>query len=470
MLNTLYRRLIVSHVLPLLLAVPLMGIAFVYVLETQVLLPNVAYEATGQAVLVAELAADRPEVWLDPTQAQALVDRVAPRLTAQVMLLDYHGRLLASSDPADASRIGQRPDLPDLATALAGKITVHTEYAPQSQGEAAHALVPLIDQNGSVAGLVRVVYRQAGVFEQFQRVRYLILAVLMVGLLLGVAVGWLLALNLARPLRQVTSAVYRLASGERLEPLPERGPREMQQLARAVNSLVEHQRSLEEARRQLLANLVHELGRPLGALGSAVQALQGGASEDASLRTELLLGVQGELRRLKRLLDDLAGLHDQVLGNMELGRVATALSEWLPPVLASWQAAAVAKGLQWQATIPAGLPTLNVDPDRLAQALGNLLSNAVKYTPPGGTIAVEAGASADAVRISVRDTGPGILPGDQPHVLDPFYRGSQSSRFRQGLGLGLTIASDLVKAHGGRLEMESTPGQGSRFTILLPCP
>jgi two-component system sensor histidine kinase BaeS len=469
MLNTLYRRLVVSHVLPLLLAIPLMGIAFVYVLETQVLLPNMAYEATGQAVLVAELAADRPMVWLDPAQAQALVDRVAPRLTAQVMLLDRRGRLLASSDAADAARVGQRLDSPDLSTALGGTITVHTDYPAQSQSEAADAMVPLMSMDGSVAGVVRVVYRQAGVYDQFQRVRYLILGVSAVGLLLGAAVGWLLALNLAHPLRQVTNAVYRLASGERLEPLPERGPREMQQLSRAVNGLVEHQRSLEEARRQLLANLVHELGRPLGALGSAVQALLGGASEDAPLRNELLVGVQGELRRLKRLLDDLAGLHDQVLGNMELGRVATPLSQWLPPVLASWQAAAGAKGLRWEASIPADLPTLNVDPDRLAQAVGNLLSNAVKYTPAGGAISVVASAAGEAVRISVGDTGPGILPEDQAHVFDPFYRGHQSSRFRQGLGLGLTIARDLVKAHGGRLDMETTPGQGSRFTIVLPC-
>jgi two-component system, OmpR family, sensor histidine kinase BaeS len=470
MLNTLYRRLIVSHVLPLLLSIPLMGIAFVYVLETQVLLPNMGYQATGQAVLVAEIAADRPQVWVDTAQAQALVDRVAPSLTAQVMLLDRRGRLLASSDAADAARVGQRLDLPDLSAALAGVITVHTDYPSQTQSEAADAMVPLVGSDGSVAGVVRVVYRQAGVYDQFQRVRYLILGVLAVGLLLGAAVGWLLALNLARPLRQVTSAVYRLASGDRLEPLPERGPREMQQLSRSVNSLVEHQRSLEEARRQLLANLVHELGRPLGALGSAVQALLGGACEDASLRNELLVGIQGELRRLKRLLDDLAGLHDQVLGNMELGRVATPLSQWLPPVLASWQAAATAKGLSWQASIPADLPTLNVDPDRLAQAMGNLLSNAVKYTPPGGAISIDAGAQGEAVRISVRDTGAGILPEDQAHVFDPFYRGRQSSRFRQGLGLGLTIADDLVKAHGGRLEMESTPGEGSRFTIVLPCP
>ena len=90
--------------------------------------------------------------------------------------------------------------------------------------------------------------------------------------------------------------------------------------------------------------------------------------------------------------------------------------------------------------------------------------------PPAATISVEASAAGEAVRISVQDTGPGILPEDLPHVFDPFYRGRQSSRFRQGLGLGLTIANDLVKAHGGRLEMESTPGEGSRFTIVLPCP
>ncbi|MDO9066669.1 MAG: ATP-binding protein, partial [Chloroflexota bacterium] len=161
---------------------------------------------------------------------------------------------------------------------------------------------------------------------------------------------------------------------------------------------------------------------------------------------------------------------DQVLGNMELGCVATPLSQWLPPVLASWQAAAAAKGLHWEASIPADLPTLNVDPDRLAQAVGNLLSNAVKYTPTGGTISVEAGAPGETVRIRVSDTGPGILPEDQAHVFDPFYRGRQSSRVRQGLGLGLTIANDLVKAHDGRIEMESTPGEGSRFTIVLPCP
>ena len=224
MLNTLYRRLVVSHVIPLLLVVPLMGVAFVYALETQVLLPNVAYEATGQAALVAEIAAGQPDVWVDPAQAQALVDRVAPRLTARLMLLDRRGRLLASSNPADKASVGQRMDVPDLPAALGGNITVRTAYGQESQSEAADVLVPLVGSDGQVVGLVRVLYQQSGVFQQFQRVRWLVIGVLAVGLAVGALVGWLLAVNLSRPLRRVTGAVYRLASGERLEPLAEEGP------------------------------------------------------------------------------------------------------------------------------------------------------------------------------------------------------------------------------------------------------
>ena len=468
MLSTLYRRLVLSHVVPLLLVVPLMGIAFVYALETQVLLPNVAYEATGQAALVAEIASERPDVWVDPVQAQALVDRVSARLTAQLMLLDRRGRLLASSNPADKDKVGQRIDTPDLSVALNGSIGVRTAYGPEAGSEAADVVVPLVGSDGQVVGIVRVLYQQAGVAQQFQRVRLLVVGVLAVGLLLGAFVGWLLAVNLARPLRRVTGAVYRLASGERLEPLEEEGPQETRLLARAVNSLVDHLHSLEEGRRHLLANLVHELGRPLGALRSATQALTGGAGDDRGLRGELLAGIDGELRRLQRLLDDLAGLHDQVLGTMELGRLPTALSDWLPPVLAPWQAAAAAKGLKWTASVPDGLPTLSIDPDRLGQALGNLLSNAVKYTSSGGSVSVEASAGDDGVRITVADTGPGITEADQARVFDAFYRGTQAARFPQGLGLGLTIAYDLVAAHGGRLEMQSAPGAGSRFTVILP--
>jgi signal transduction histidine kinase len=225
---------------------------------------------------------------------------------------------------------------------------------------------------------------------------------------------------------------------------------------------------MEKSRKQLLANLVHELGRPLGALRSGIQALQGGAHQDPQLRDELLGGMVEEVQRLHRLLDDLAHLHDQLLGQLELNRQPLALSEWLPRVLAPWREAAQARRLRWSAEIPENLPTLSVDADRLGQAVGNLLSNAIKYTPLGGEVKVAAGSVDEEIWIKVSDSGPGIPLEEQDKVFTPFYRGQQRRRFPQGLGLGLSIARDQVTAHGGRLDLVSTPGQGSQFTIYLP--
>jgi signal transduction histidine kinase len=124
--------------------------------------------------------------------------------------------------------------------------------------------------------------------------------------------------------------------------------------------------------------------------------------------------------------------------------------------------------LRWQATIPSSLPVLEVDPDRLAQVIGNLLSNAIKYTPPGGDVSFEAGLENDRVWLRVSDTGPGIIEEEQQRIFEPFYRSQPNRRFPQGMGLGLTIAQDLIIAHGGKLEVDSRPGQGSRFTVWLP--
>jgi signal transduction histidine kinase len=468
MLSTLRRRLVLSHVLPLLVIIPLVGIALVYVLETQVVLVNLSSELVAETVLVAEIASDHTEVWYDPVEAQVFVARLAPHLSAQLMLLDPKGRLLASSSLGDDGLLGQRVEISGLAQALSGTISVRTAYSRDLHAEVADVLVPVLGSGQRVMGLVRLTHQLAGVNARFLRLRYLIVAILAGEVIVGAAVGWVLALNLENPLHRVSQAVYRLASGERSEPLPEEGPAEIRLLLQAFNTLVERLHTLEEARSQLLANLVHELGRPLGALRSAIQALLGGADQEPELRRELLAGMEAEVGHLQRLLDDVARLHDQVVGTLELNRRPVALGEWLPRMLAPWRAAAQEKGLHWESTFPADLPTLTVDPDRLAQALGNLVSNAIKYTPAGGTISAGAGVGGDAIWIRVSDTGPGIAPEDQERIFTPFYRGASARRFPQGMGLGLTIARDLAIAHGGRLEVDSTPGQGSHFTLWLP--
>jgi two-component system sensor histidine kinase BaeS len=468
MLRTLRRRFILSHMLPLLVVLPLMGIALIYVLETQVLLDSLSRELRGQVGLITDIASQNPDIWTDPTQAQYFVSHISLHLEARVMLLDPDGRLLASSDLTDASRVGEVMDITGWDSILNGQIVERNLYSQSLHTEIVDVLAAVIGPGQQVLGVVRLSHQLISVFDRFLRLRYLIASVLFGGLLLGAATGLILALNLEHPLSQATEAVARLASGDPLALVPERGPKEIHQLLRTVNTLVERLDWAEKARRQLLANLVHELGRPLGALHSAIDALLAGADGDAALRHELLVGMNQEIGHLRRLLDDLAGFHDQVLGVLELRLEATNLGQWLADLLPPWRQDALAKGLQWKTDISPGLPTITVDPDRLAQALGNLLSNAIKYTPGRGVITVSAGVDQQEVWMRVSDTGRGITAEDQERIFAPFYRSHPGRRFPQGMGLGLGIARELIAAHGGRLEVESIPGLGSHFTIRLP--
>jgi signal transduction histidine kinase len=284
----------------------------------------------------------------------------------------------------------------------------------------------------------------------------------------GIILGWSLALNLSKPIREVTKAINDLAHGNQQAQVAERGPDEIRQLAQSFNFLNQRLSSLEKARKQLLANLVHELGRPLGALRSAIQALAGGAGNDPRLLADLTTGMDDHAARLQHLLEDLAHLHDQVLGNLELEYQQLELSDWLPKVLRPWQESAQDKHLVWQTDIPPDLPQISADPNRLASVVENLVSNAIKYTQPGGMVSVSALVEGEEILIGVKDNGSGIAAEEQQKVFEPFYRGNQGRRFKQGMGLGLSIARDLMEAHGGRITLESAPGQGSQFTIHLP--
>jgi signal transduction histidine kinase len=287
------------------------------------------------------------------------------------------------------------------------------------------------------------------------------------GLGLGALLGLLLAWQITRPLTGVTRAVTSLTRGDRLEALPEKGPQEIRQLETAFNALVQRLQSLEAARRQLLANLVHELGRPLGALRSAITALRGGAVDEPALRGELLAGMDETTGRLQRLLEELASLHDQVLGTLELQRRPVDLKEWLPIQLAAYRESAEQKGLEWELEIDPGLPQVNIDSDRMAQAVQNLALNAIQFSPTGERVKIHAYAQDGTVVISFQDHGPGILQAEQEQVWKPFFRGSNRGRFPQGMGLGLGISRNIVQAHGGEIELVSEVGKGSEFRILL---
>jgi signal transduction histidine kinase len=466
-MRTLRSRLIVSHILPILIILPLMGFSLISLLRSQVLLANLSTELTHQTLLVASAARNYSEIWYDPGRAEAFVADVGPSLMAQVTLIDASGHILVSNDPVMEGKAGQQTYILPEIQAEQEQPKLQIEYANHSSDVISDVLAPVISQAG-IIGYVRLSNPFLSIDTDFRNLRQLIFIVLSAGLVAGIVLGLILAAQLERPLKQTTDAVYQLANGETLAPVKESGPEEMRRLLRAFNNLINRLQSMEASRRQLLANLVHELGRPIGALQSGIQALQGGADEDPILRKDLLNGMGDELLRLRRLLDDLAHLHDQVLGSLELDLRATDMKAWLTRTIAPWREAAQDHKQTLTVNIEEDLPEIEIDPERLGQALGNLLSNAVSYTPLGGQVSIDSRFTGTEIQISVSDNGPGLVAGEEERIFEPFYRGKAARRFSDGMGLGLSISRDIIRAHGGRIWAENLPEGGSCFAFTLP--
>ena len=458
MFRSLRNRLIFSHILPALLIIPLMGAAMVYLLETRLLLPMVYQNLAKEASLMSEITRTQPIFWQNRIAAQALVKGVSPYLNGKVSLVTLDGHLLASGDPLGSERL----DLPDLSSVGQG------EVLGLQNGPLAEAITPVYDLSGNRIGIIRMTTQLVSVSDQVYQLRYLLGFVLVLGVLAGIGLGSYLGFSINRSIQSVTRSIQAIAQGNWQAHVEEQSTDEMRVLANAVNTLVDELHSSETSRRQLLANLVHELGRPLGAIRSAIQALLHGADKDPQLSSDLLTGMDDETIRLQHLLDDLAGLHHQILGRMELNQTAVPLNDWLVSTLSPWEADAHQKGLNWTLDAPAIPQIVFMDPDRMAQAVGNVLSNAIKFTPAGGNLSVTTKIETGQLSIQVRDSGPGIPVEEQVNIFQPFYRGSQGKRIVEGMGLGLSIARDILVAHGGDIQVDSLPGTGSTFTLHIP--
>jgi signal transduction histidine kinase len=467
-MRTLRGRFITSHVLPIALVLPLTGVVLVYLLETQIILADATNDLVAQAGLIGRVADHRPAVWNDPRAAAILVAELRPRADTRLDLRRLDGKLLASSDPDSGVSHISLPNLP-----AGGALRSGAPWVLVSDGlldQAVVVVLPIGGRDQQLVGIVELTQTFEGIASRIWRARWLVLGITATELLIGAVVGVLLALRLARPIERAATVITLIADGGRPQLMEVAVPLEIRRLSESVNALAARLRALEEQRRRSLANIVHELGRPLGAMRAAVHMLGQRAGDDAATRRELLIGIEQAIAGMQPLLDDLALLHGQVQGTFEVRRKTIDLQAWLPAQLVTWRAAAVEKGLDWQVVLDEHLPVLDVDPDQLGRAVGNLLSNAVKYTPAGGAVTVTAKTRGEAVCIEVADTGPGMRSEEQSLIFEPFFRSERQRRFPQGLGLGLTIAREIITAHAGQLELSSVPGEGSRFTIKLPRP
>jgi signal transduction histidine kinase len=285
-------------------------------------------------------------------------------------------------------------------------------------------------------------------------------------MLLVFAVGWG-ARSLRRmftPLDELFNASERVANGDYSVRVQEKGPPEVHSLTRSFNSMAERLQVSDQQRRNMLADISHELRTPITVIQGTVEGMLDGVYPVDEAR---LKSISEETQILSRLVEDLRTLALAESGALRLKREPTNLAGLIRDSVSGFEAQAKEKDIQIELALADG-EDAGVDPQRIREVLTNLLSNALRYTPRGGKIKVdltEAGLSTERnVTISIADSGPGIESVLLPHVFDRFYKSSDSG----GMGLGLSIAKYLVEAHGGKIRAESEVGKGTKIIFSFP--
>jgi signal transduction histidine kinase len=260
------------------------------------------------------------------------------------------------------------------------------------------------------------------------------------------------------PVGEIVEASERVARGDFTTRIDPRGPRFVRTVGTAFNTMTERLEAHDRQRRELMADIAHELRTPLSVVQGRLEGLLDGVYPRDD---ERLAGVLEETRVLARLVEDLRTVSNAESGILTLQREPTELEPLIQDVVRSLSSES---GAVVRVDVPPDLPVVNVDPVRIREVIANLLSNALRYTPVGGTVSIAARRRDDRVFVAVVDTGAGISTEDLPRVFERFYKGRTS----RGSGLGLTIARNLIVAHGGTIRADSEPGRGTTITFELP--
>ena len=288
---------------------------------------------------------------------------------------------------------------------------------------------------------------------------------LVVGLL-ALIFGSLLFRQITSPLRALSQSAEAIAGGELGQRVEVRSEDEIGRVAQSFNRMAESLAQSDVQRRHIIADIAHELRTPLTVIQGNLEALMDGVYE---LTPENVASVHRQTMVLSRLVADLRDLALAEAGQLQLERKPLSLWEVIAQVGESLEAQAHGKGVTLKFEKPDTLPQVKADEQRMAQVLFNLISNALRHTSSGGTITTSAELRDGRVVVSVRDTGMGIAPEDLPHVFERFYRADHSrTRATGGSRLGLTIAKQIVEAHGGQIWAQSWLGAGSTFAFSLP--
>ncbi|MFC2002104.1 ATP-binding protein [Chloroflexota bacterium] len=290
------------------------------------------------------------------------------------------------------------------------------------------------------------------------------------GALAAVAIALLITFFLSRrisaPIKALMLTARQLGQGDLSKRVQSTDKGEMGELAQAFNSMAGDLERTEQLRRNMVADAAHELRTPLSNIRGYIEAIRDGVKKPDADTINIL---DQEAVLLSRLVDELQELSLTEAGELKLNCQPADMAVLINQTVASMQAQVATKGVAVAIDLTDRLSLVNIDHNRICQVLRNLLENAISHTASGGVITVAAGQQDDYLEVSVTDTGEGIPAADLSNIFERFYRVDKSrARATGGSGLGLTITKRLVEAHGGKIEVQSEPGKGSRFSFTVP--
>ncbi len=327
-----------------------------------------------------------------------------------------------------------------------------------------------IESEGEFVGTVYVrpiSFRPSLAEEAFlARVNRILLLATVIATGVALVLGVLIARALTQPLRELTVATRAVAAGDLAQQVAVRSQDELGELAHSFNQMSADLVRARDTRRQMTADIAHELRTPLSIILGHAEALHDGVLPPTQ---ETFYIIHDEAQRLNRQIEDLRTLTLADAGELSLTRRLSAPGAMLERAAAAHAPHAAQKGISLELDVAPDLPEIDVDPDRMAQVISNLLDNALRYTPSGQRVRLSALKGEKTVRLVIQDSGPGIAAEQLGRIFDRFYRADKSrQRDEGGSGLGLAIAKSLVLRHQGQIWAESQPGQGSAFIVELP--
>ena len=383
---------------------------------------------------------------------EPVVDQIGQLYNQRFVLVDSQGRVVADSygmiDIGEEAEFEPHEAIPIMAgPARFGAVVV------MPKGQQPPPPGGLTNDDASVSDLSDSINR------------YLLWGGLL-GVAVAAAVTFLVSRRILSPAESLAQAARALSRGDFSQRVKVHSRDEFGELAIAFNAMAEDLERTEQLRRNMVADVAHELRTPLSNIQGHLEAIRDGLlpAEPATFDS-----IHEEVLLLTRLVEDLQELTLADAGQLTLIRQSADLADIARRAAAAAQPPAEARGLTIETNLPTEPATAEVDPERIGQVLRNLLSNAITHTPEGGRVTVKLTDEGHELRLTVADTGVGIPAEDLPYVFERFYRVDRSRvRATGGAGLGLTIAKRLVEAHGGTIGVQSELGKGTQFTITLP--